>query len=146
MGRLDARDLAHDGVGDRVNDVDPVPGGIALEDANLAGALGRQRQRKEHDRQRHQTALNSCHHQVLAKNGSMYTLAMRQSCIGPETPRHSIPRKLQTVTDRGVAYCHSPHAPVNSIIFSFDFPPAHPVGDHLPFRSRNEFQCLPPLW
>jgi hypothetical protein len=46
MGRLDARDLAHDRVRDGVNDVYSVAGRIALEDANLALALGRQRQRK----------------------------------------------------------------------------------------------------
>ena len=65
MGRLDARDLAHDGVRDRVNDVDPVPGGIALEDPNLAGALGRQRQRQE---QRSPEASDSAEQFVIVRS------------------------------------------------------------------------------
>ena len=54
MGRFDARDLSHDLVRDRVNEVNSIPGGVALEDPNLA--LSCQRQREQKDRQRLQVA------------------------------------------------------------------------------------------
>jgi len=56
MGCLDAWDLSHDLVRDGVNQVYSVPGGVALEDPNLA--LSSQRQREQKDRQRLQAAAN----------------------------------------------------------------------------------------
>ena len=117
VGRFDVRDLSDDGVGGGIDDVNSVAGGVALEDAHLV--LGQQRQRKTDHRQRRQTATNvmHSHRQVLTKNRS--------------NPGHSAP---------------SPHAPVNSTSFSLAFRPHTQLASVCHSGSRNEFQCLPPLW
>ncbi len=90
MGRLDAWDLSHDLVRDRVNQVYSVPGGVALEDPNLA--LSCQRQREHKDRQRPQAAsnhVNSSHRQLLEKRQRLPSYRDRPTVDQLTLPRRS---------------------------------------------------------